>query len=233
MFSVRFRPVWRILEAFKIESVEVPRSRLLSIIAEARKEPIEYPMDNILEKALQLLGKYRNEEDLAMIERFLDHSNKKVSRGATAALYHYHQYYDLIRNPWDVVERSGWDALTVAEKHILSIEQLEAEVSNGGFAQYYFNSSGDHWQHAYDGLATIGAEKRRQLMLATIEAFGNIKPATDRSNRTSQLSKIVRQSEDPFNKQDSAWYKIADENLDRLIFKYNLANLDGRNKTEP
>ena len=232
LFSVGFRPVWRILEAFNKESVEVPRTRLLTIIAEANREPLEYPMDNVLEEALPLLGAHRNVEDLAMFELFLDHENEDVSRGATVALYRFHRYYDLIRNPWDVVEKHGWDALTVAEKHICAIEELDAEVNNGGFAQYYFNSSGDHWQHAQKGLTAIGAKERHQLMSATVRKFGDSIPSVDRDTRTSQLSKIVRNKEDPFNEQDSAWYKIEDESLDRLMFKYNLANLDGRDKAE-
>ena len=232
LFSVRFGPVWRILEAFKKESVEVPRTRLLTIIAEANKEPLKYPMHNVLEGALPLLGAHRNEEDLAMFEGFLDHSNERVSRGATEALYRFHRNYDLIRDPWNVVEELGWHALTVAEKHILAIKQLDAEVNNGGFAQYYFNSSGDHWEDAQNGLTAIGATGRHRLMLATIEIFGDTKPAVDRDTRKSQLSKVVCKKEDPFNDQDSAWYKIEDENLDRLIFRYSLANLEGRHKAE-
>jgi hypothetical protein len=232
LFSVRFRPVWRILEAFKKESVEVPRTRLLTIIAEVDKEPLKYPMAHVLREALPLLGAYRNEKDLAMLVRLQDHSNENVSGGAMEALYRFHRFYESVRDPWDVVKKSGWHALTVAEKHILAIEQLDAEVNNGGFAQYYFNSSGDHWQDAYDGLAAIGAERRQRLMLATIETFGGVKPAADRNTRTSQLSKIVHKMENPFNEQDRAWYKIEDENLKRLIFNYNLANRDGRDKAE-
>lgn len=222
-----------LLEAFKKESVEVPRTRLLTIITEASKEPLEYPMDNVLEQALPLLGAHRNEEDLAMLERLLDHPNEDVSRGATEAIYRFHRYYDLIRDPRDVVVKSGWHALTVAEKHILAVDELDAEVNNGGFAQYYFNSSGDHWQDAHNGLAAIGAEGRYRLMSTTIETFGEAKPAVDGSTRTSQLSKVAGKEDDPFSGQDSAWYKLDDENLGRLIFKYNVANLGGREKAEP
>lgn len=118
-------------------------------------------------------------------------------------------------------------------KHILAVKELDAEVNNGGFAQYYFNSSGDHWQDARNGLAAIGAGGRHRLMSATIETFGDVKPAVDRSTRTSQLSQVVRKKDDPFNEQDSAWYQIEGENLDRLIFKHNVANLGGREKAEP
>ena len=232
LFSVRFHPIWRILAAFTEESVEVPRTRLLSIIAGANKEPLEYPMDNVLEQALPLLGAHRNDKDLAMFDIFLDHENEDVSRGAVVALYRYHRYDDRIRNPWDVVEKNGWEALTVAEKHICAIEELDSEVKNGGFAQYYFNSSGNHWKDAQNGLAAIGAKGRIRLFAATVEMFGDTNPAVDRDARTTQLSRLVRGQEDPFNEQDSAWYKIENENLDRLMFKYNLTNLDGREKAK-
>ncbi|MDG2223927.1 MAG: DMP19 family protein [Rubripirellula sp.] len=232
LLSVRFGPVWRILEAFERESVKVPRARVLTIIADSSKEPIEYPMANVVEAALPLVGVHRNAEDLVMLERFLDHEDEKVSRGAIKAIYRFHRYYEVIRDPWDVVQADGWEALTEAEKHICAITELDAEVNNGGFAQYYFNSSGDHWQAAQDGLAAIGAIEHRGLMSATVEAFGDSKPLADRNPRTSQLSKLVRKQEDPFSEQDSAWYSIEDENLDRLIFKYNMENLDCRQKND-
>jgi hypothetical protein len=181
---------------------------------------------------LPLLGAHRNEEDMAMFERFLNHENENVSRGATEALYRFHGYSELIRDPWDVVGKSGWDALTAAEKHVCAIQELDAEVNNGGFAQYYFNSSGDHWKDAQNGLAAIGARRRHRLMSATVDKFGDSQPAADRGTRTAQLSKLVRKKEDPFNEQDNAWYEIKDENLDRLIFKYNLAHTEGRHKAE-
>ncbi len=232
LFSTSFNPVWRILEAFNKQSVEVPRSRVLAVIETASAEPIKYPMDNVFKQALPLLGVHRNDEDLPMFHRLLDHENEKVSFGATEALYRFHQSYDRIRDPETVVENNGWSALTVAERHVLAITELDAEVKNGGFAQYYFNSSGAHWEDALSGLAAIGAEGRYRLMLTTVEKFGDTKPAVDRDTRTSQLSKIVRKKNDPFNEQDRSWFKNKGEILDRLIFKYNLSNLEGRQKAD-
>jgi hypothetical protein len=230
LFSARFEPVWRILEAFDEKKVGVTRDRLLTLIKDADKEPIENSY--VLREALPLLGAHRNEADLPMLERFLDHKNDNVSNGAVEGLYQFHRYSDTIRDPWEVVKESGWNSLTTAEKHISAIGELDGEVRNGGFAQYYFNSSGDHWEDAMAGLAAIGAKQRRRLMVATAEKFGDMKPDTVRIARNAQLSKVVRKQEDPFNDQDSAWYKLEDENLDRLIFKYNVANLEGRQKAE-
>lgn len=232
LFTAKFEPVWRILSALAGESVEIPRARLLTLIDEASKEPMEYPMDSVLEEALSHLGRHRVGEDLPTLERLVDHPNEDVSRGAIKGLYFHHRYFEVIRNPWNVVEADGWDALTEAEKHICAIEELDAEVNNGGFAQYYFNSTGNHWKDALDGLKAIGATKRHEMMVATIERFGQPGPPSNRDARNARLSKIVRKKEDPFNEQDSAWYQTDDEPLDRLMFRYNLANMKGRRKGE-
>ena len=182
LFTAKFEPVWRILEVFAEESVDIPRTRLLTLIDDASKEPIEYPMDNVLEGALSLLGRHRMEVDLPTLERLVDHPNEDVSRGAIKGLYFYHRYFDVNRNPLDVVEADGWEALTEAEKHICAIEELDAEVNNGGFAQYYFNSAGNHWQDALSGLEAIGATKRHKMMATTIDKFGQTEPSSDRDS---------------------------------------------------
>lgn len=118
-------------------------------------------------------------------------------------------------------------------KSTSAIQDLDNEVNNGGFAQYYFNSSVEHWQCAQKRLAAIGAQKRLQLMSATVERFSPSTPSTDHNIRVSQLSTKVLEEDDPFNKQDRAWNRTDDEHLDQLMLKFNLANLDGRWKAEP
>lgn len=227
LFTARFKPVGRILEAFAKLLVEVPRARLLILIDEANKEPFNY---GALECALSLLGRHRMQEDLPALEQMVDHPNQHVSRGAIEGLYSYHRYFDVIRNPWDVVEADGWDSLTEAEKHICAVQKLDGEVNNGGFSQYYFNSSGNYWQDALNGLAAMRATKRHKVMATTIENFGPSGPSSDPDARRVELAKVARKKDNLFNEQNTAWYKTGDEPLDRLIFRYNMANMQGRNK---
>lgn len=228
LFTPQFRPLFEIFSAFDRASVEVPRPSLLGIIAEAGKEPIEYPMDYVLQGALPLLAKHRAQEDLPLLERFLDHPNEDVSSGAVRALYVYHRYYETVREPWGLWESNGWDALTDAEKHVCAVEELDSEVRNGGFGQYYFNSSGDRWQEALAGLDAIGADARHRIMAQTIERYGDAPPSTDRDERSDQLARLLDEQEDPFEECDSAWYKAPP--LDPLIYRYNMANVDGRER---
>lgn len=230
LLTVSFRPCWRILQAFNRFLVDVPRPRLLALIAEADQKELKYPLEWVLEQSLIQLGRQRHADDLPLLERFLDHQNEEIVRGAVGALYRYHSYYDRIRNPWDVVESAGWPALTEVERYICALDALVPEVSNGGFAQYYFNPSGDHWEDAERGLAAVGAVQRHQLLLATIQRFGDTKPSSNCQTRRQQLAALVRQQDNPFAAQDASWYGAKDENLDRLLLKYNLAHLQGREK---
>lgn len=231
LLTSSFDPAWRILEAFSYQKVVIPRRHLLELIKEASIEPIEYPKDNLIEWALTLLGMHRNKEDLALLEQMLEHTNEDISKGAIEGLYAYHNYSELVRDPWDVIQAEGWEALTDAEKHIYAIKELDAEVNNGGFAQYYFNSYGDHWMEAQSGLKEIGANEHYNIVTATIELFGKTPPSQNQKTRNSQLASLVKKQEDPFSKQDSAWYKSGEnESLEKLIFRYDISNLEGRNK---
>lgn len=230
LFTTAFKPLGDILEGFERKNVQVPREKLLPLIAELKAGPMEYPNTNMLRASLSLLGAHRMSEDLPVLEEFLDSPDEAVTEGAVKGLYQFHRFSETIRDPWEVESNKGWQALTKAEQHILAIEILNGEVNNGGFTQYYFNSSGDHWIDALAGLDAIGAAKHKELMLRTLSFFPDKKTSTSRDDRSEQLAKIVRKKEDPFHEEDSAWYKLKEENLDKLMLRYNLANLEGRQK---
>ena len=67
------------------------------------------------------------------------------------------------RSHWrSLVERvhispNGFDALSEHEKLYYAVGLLQLEVNNGGFDQYFFNSSSSHYQFAEKGLIALGA----------------------------------------------------------------------------
>ncbi len=232
VLTAEFEPVWRALEAFRNHSVVIPREKLLPIIAAAAVEPLEYPKPSILGEALACLGACRDPQDLPVLERYLEHADGSVAAGAVNGIYAWRRYKETVRDPYDAGQALGWDRLTPAEKHLLSIRMLDAEVNNGGFAQFFFNSSGDRWPEALAGLEAAGAEQHAALLRAVLERFPGGQPATGRDKRQDELSKIARKREDPFHAQDEAWYALPDGLLERLLMKYDLAHLEGRSKTE-
>ena len=55
------------------------------------------------------------------------------------------------------------EKLNPSQKTFLFVENLEREINNGGFNQFYFNSSGDFSQETVNALLEIGAKKQRKL----------------------------------------------------------------------
>jgi hypothetical protein len=51
----------------------------------------------------------------------------------------------------------------------LCIHRLEAEVNNGGFHQFFLNSSGQLVPQTLHALEVIGAPKTRQLLLSAVQ----------------------------------------------------------------
>jgi hypothetical protein len=60
-------------------------------------------------------------------------------------------------------------ALPIAIQDVFNTWVLENEVANGGFNQYFWNSSGQFAEEAVEGLKRIGAPKHSALLLTAME----------------------------------------------------------------
>lgn len=92
---------------------------------------------------------------------------------------------------------SGFASLTEKEQAIYTIWWLEAEVNNGGFHQYFWNSSGDHTEIALKSLHKIGAIETASMLQRAIDvAFNGNVPASriQRQNllEIDEVSKIEK-----------------------------------------
>lgn len=59
---------------------------------------------------------------------------------------------------------AGFPGLTLAEQRYYAVSVLQGEIYNGGFDQYFGNSSGDHYAHACAGLLELGATQTLALL---------------------------------------------------------------------
>ncbi len=95
--------------------------------------------------------------------------------------------------------------LSGAEKTFYLIFQLESEVNNGGFSQYYYNSSGDFANDIAAALRDIGAYKTADLCDKALAAFGGALPK-NRDERealldsafTDEIEAVLRQCDTDF-----------------------------------
>ncbi|MBQ9839231.1 MAG: DMP19 family protein [Oscillospiraceae bacterium] len=99
---------------------------------------------------------------------------------------------------------------------------LEQEVNNGGFSQFFFNSSGDFSNELVDAFTKIGAIKTAEICKKAVEIFNGNVP-TDRVEREKLL--IDLECDDVLRECDDAFYDYAD-NLEELNYAYIMNHHD-------
>lgn len=92
---------------------------------------------------------------------------------------------------------SNFDQLDEADKILVTIWSLEGEVNNGGFDQYYFNSSGDLAFYAPVALRRIGAHQMGEITDDANKLFGPNGPARSADERDAQLLAIAPNGSEP------------------------------------
>jgi hypothetical protein len=113
----------------------------------------------------------------------------------------------------------GYEELSKPEKVFVCIWELEGEVNNGGFDQYYFNTSGDHAQHAVESLRAIGADHTASLVDKANHLFGDDGPSQNRDRRQKQLVSLPESAANQFAQFDEEFFKYTD-NLEQLLTAY-------------
>jgi Domain of unknown function (DUF4375) len=92
---------------------------------------------------------------------------------------------------------------------------LEAEINNGGFDQFFFNSAGDKTAETIEALAAIGAHHTANIVRRAASRFPGGMPSPDRDKRQEDLERISPDS-DAFEDEDQAFYEYKD-NLSELV----------------
>ncbi len=98
----------------------------------------------------------------------------------------------------------GFGALDHRDQLLVTIWGLEADVNNGGFEQYYFNSYGDQAKSAPSALRVIGANRMADLVEQANAAFGLKGPPEDWIARQTRLDEIRGAA-------DSVWESLEQE----------------------
>lgn len=103
------------------------------------------------------------------------------------------------------------DKLTGQQKNFHYIQELEREVNNGGFFQYFFNSSGDFTHETISALKAIKAGKTVKILQMAIDPFPNKTVPKDREERQIVLSTIEEATKDIWNHLDQHFFAYEDD----------------------
>jgi Domain of unknown function (DUF4375) len=120
-------------------------------------------------------------------------------------------------DPWAVYERltaKDQGRLTPAERRLLALGGLRAEVNNGGFHQYFFNSAGDLATDALDAAQVADADDLISLIRRALSIL-NVPDPSDRLARQDALSKL---GPEQFADIDDSYYAVeASADLDAVM----------------
>ncbi|NNV54108.1 DUF4375 domain-containing protein [Panacibacter sp. KCS-6] len=104
---------------------------------------------------------------------------------------------------------------------IYMIWALEAEVNNGGYNQFYFNSSGQFYKHLPDALRLVGATKFADLTKRANETFEKENPKITQHQDGTLEGFSKSYDDNPLNKYDDEFYDLYKmENLQQIQVAY-------------
>jgi len=113
--------------------------------------------------------------------------------------------------------------LSEAERVFYITQTLEMEVNNGGFSQFFFNSSGNFSNELVGAFTTIGANTTAAICQKAIAAFGRDIPI-DRDEREEMLDELESDEIDEILEEcDDAFYAYED-NLNELNYQFVMEN---------
>jgi hypothetical protein len=118
-------------------------------------------------------------------------------------------------------ELNNLKKLTKGQQAVFSTMILEGEVDNGGFNQFYFNSSGQYAEIAGIGLKNIGAEKLSELTQRANKVYNENKERLEEFDDGTMESFSESYKENPLNDLDTKFYELSKlEKIADLRIKY-------------
>ena len=113
--------------------------------------------------------------------------------------------------------------LSEAERIFYITQTLEMEVNNGGFSQFFYNSSGNFSNELVGAFTAIGANATAAICQKAISAFGRDIPV-DRDEREEMLDELESDEFDEILEEcDNAFYDYED-NLNELNYNFVMKN---------
>ncbi|VTR94950.1 pf14300 domain protein : PBS lyase HEAT domain protein repeat-containing protein OS=Planctomyces limnophilus (strain ATCC 43296 / DSM 3776 / IFAM 1008 / 290) GN=Plim_2746 PE=4 SV=1: DUF4375 [Gemmata massiliana] len=227
-FTANNPRLYYLLKAANEHDIQLPPDRVSLLLIELRPKADEYFGGCAIGYLLLQLARQKTDDARRWAEEVNSWSRpgsaggKYISRAAADAL----ALLNGINNPTSVVLRRletvrDVDLLTAPQSAYYVAWILDAEVCNGGFAQYFVNSSGDTAGRAVSAFETIGSLGHAAIVRRAVALFGKQGPATDREERHDQLAKMSAKQDAEMNQLATEYYDVPEDVTVKLT---NFAN---------
>ncbi|HEY0997113.1 MAG TPA: DMP19 family protein [Gemmatimonadaceae bacterium] len=120
------------------------------------------------------------------------------------------RFYQALAHAQEREARDGYAALTDDERVVLCLGEMEAEVNNGGWEQYFLNSSGDHAHDTLRALQAVGATVAAEILQSAMKVFGKGGPPADRGAREALLGGLTAKQRATLDRLSSRYYAQAE-----------------------
>lgn len=179
-----------VLKALKDANVAAPAPQLRKLLDGIKTKAADHPFNYAYADGLILLARADGSRAKDLISDAQTWGNDTVKEGAARALAVTEGVNDAYGFVSDLYRRKGARGLNETQFYYLTLWWLDADVRNGGFSQYYFNTRGELATHAVKAARSVGASEIAAIIAKANSLFGKNGPPADRDKRMDQLSKI-------------------------------------------
>ena len=168
-------------------------------------------------KRLRQLASPSNKSEIEQLESLEGYSGQSVDQllscegkyGTDSLIMAFEQAISL------KAEREGLQSLTDEERVVLAVEALEREVNNGGYDQFFVNSSRDFASIIVGALRRIGCKKTEIITQRAIKAIGISDLSSDKIG--TAMAADNEQRSEKLTRCDDSYYKSAEPVAERLF----------------
>ena len=115
-------------------------------------------------------------------------------------------YWDIVETVWDVIDiyegpetfRQTYSSVPKESGLMFAAHFCQSEVCNGGFEQFFWNSTGVLAPEAVEGFLEIGLTQVASLISSSMALLGQPYPR-DRDERHARLSEVTKGALDPLD----------------------------------
>lgn len=195
-----------ILGALNKHEIAIPKGQLDTLSKSLRLDVDKYPFSYAYGETLIAVARTEGQKTEPIIREAIAWKKEGLSERAAQALCVLRGLSDPSESVCKRCEDLGFERLSLAEQQYFAVGLLKGEVDNGGFSQYFFNSSGAYAREALSGLKAINAEKTVEIMRDAMATFGKDGPSRDRAARQDQLAKLFTAQDKEFERLDKQFY---------------------------
>lgn len=117
-------------------------------------------------------------------------------------------------------ESQGLASFSAPERYIYAVQAMIREVNNGGFGQFFNNTSGALAFDLVPALTAIGSAKARSIAERAVALFGRPRSLSEAA-RSKHLAKLTRNWDlSPWEDLDNEYYDEMMEPLESMMLDY-------------